>query len=404
MASLPKMAALRSRTVAAAFLRDFLSVTRKKARVYVLEVGSPQWSQHCCLHSIRSGGPAFLRHGQSPLELRGSRDGRATILAAIVRHSSTAGSLQVSAAADATLPPSSPPPITEAAPAVGDAVAPTVLDVVGASGEASLVELGLGGYTPVGIVQNILECIHMDLGLPWWGAIVVGTVLARCLVFPVIVKGQREAAKLNNHLPQITKLTNSMNEAKTSGNKFEFSKAYSELMMYQKKHDVNPIRGFLVPLVQLGAESGVDNPNLRAMKTVFRVMPFIILPLTINFPTAIFTYWLTSNLFSLAQVGFLRLPIVRKKLSIPERIRHDPSTLPQQEGFVKSIKSGWKNAQVAQQMEERERRIKRHLDIAAKGPLRQTFAQNPLKQKEGPVVTVGGPTKTKRRSWDDPLD
>uniref|UniRef100_H2ZX33 OXA1L mitochondrial inner membrane protein n=1 Tax=Latimeria chalumnae TaxID=7897 RepID=H2ZX33_LATCH len=451
------MAALRSRTVAAAFLRDFLSVTRKKARVYVLEVGSPQWSQHCCLHSIRSGGPAFLRHGQSPLELRGSRDGRATILAAIVRHSSTAGSLQVSAAADATLPPSSPPPITEAAPAVGDAVAPTVLDVVGASGEASLVELGLGGYTPVGIVQNILECIHMDLGLPWWGAIVVGTVLARCLVFPVIVKGQREAAKLNNHLPQITKLTNSMNEAKTSGNKFEFSKAYSELMMYQKKHDVNPIRGFLVPLVQvrlwffffwvtllsvphtlpssfwfpphpgqtsascfsilayialcmimlllkLGAESGVDNPNLRAMKTVFRVMPFIILPLTINFPTAIFTYWLTSNLFSLAQVGFLRLPIVRKKLSIPERIRHDPSTLPQQEGFVKSIKSGWKNAQVAQQMEERERRIKRHLDIAAKGPLRQTFAQNPLKQKEGPVVTVGGPTKTKRRSWDDPLD
>lgn len=36
---------------------------------------------------------------------------------------------------------------------------------------------------------------------------------------------------------------------------------------------------------QLGAESGVDNPNLRAMKTVFRIMPFVILPLTINFPT-----------------------------------------------------------------------------------------------------------------------
>lgn len=39
------------------------------------------------------------------------------------------------------------------------------------------------------------------------------------------------------------------------------------------------------PSLQLGAESGIDNPNLRAMKTVFRVMPFIILPLTINFPT-----------------------------------------------------------------------------------------------------------------------
>lgn len=48
-----------------------------------------------------------------------------------------------------------------------------------------------------------------------------GTVLARILVFPLIVKGQREAAKLNNHMPQITALTTRMNEAKRSGNRFE---------------------------------------------------------------------------------------------------------------------------------------------------------------------------------------
>ena len=48
-----------------------------------------------------------------------------------------------------------------------------------------------------------------------------GTVMARCLVFPVIVKGQREAAKLNNVMPEMTKLTNRMNEAKQSGNKFD---------------------------------------------------------------------------------------------------------------------------------------------------------------------------------------
>lgn len=48
-----------------------------------------------------------------------------------------------------------------------------------------------------------------------------GTVLARMAVFPVIVKGQREAAKLNNVLPDMTKLTNRLNEAKQSGNKFE---------------------------------------------------------------------------------------------------------------------------------------------------------------------------------------
>jgi YidC/Oxa1 family membrane protein insertase len=41
------------------------------------------------------------------------------------------------------------------------------------------------------------------------------------MVFPVIVKGQREAAKLNNVMPEMTKLTNKMNEAKQSGNKFD---------------------------------------------------------------------------------------------------------------------------------------------------------------------------------------
>ncbi|XP_041054660.1 mitochondrial inner membrane protein OXA1L-like [Carcharodon carcharias] len=321
-----------------------------------------------------------------------------------------------------------------------------------------LVDLGLGGYTPVGLVPNILEFIHLDVGLPWWGAIVAGTVLARTLVFPVIVKGQREAAKLNNHLPEMTKLINKMNESKTNGNKFEFAKAYSDLMLFQKKHDVNPLRGFLVPLVQapifisyfvdlrqmaylpvpslqtgglwwftdltapdpfyllpiivtstmwgiieLDAESGVDNPNLRTMKVVFRIMLLVILLFTMSFPTAVFTYWLTSNIYSLVQVGFLRIPAVRRKLKIPEQIKHDSSVLPCSEGFLKSMKSGWKNAQAAQQLEERKRRIKHHLDLAAKGPLRQTFAQNPLKQTEPSPRTLGGSSQSKKQPWQDTI-
>ncbi|XP_069820298.1 mitochondrial inner membrane protein OXA1L [Dendropsophus ebraccatus] len=375
-----------------------------------------------------------------------------------VRHQSTVttAASQIPVVSDAQLPPSPPPlptPESTLPPPVAE-VAPTVTETLGQV-EQSLSELGLGGYSPVGLVQNFLEFLHVDVGLPWWGAIVTGTVLARILVFPLIVKGQREAAKLNNHMPQITAMTTRMNEAKRSGNRFEFSKAYSDLTLYQKKHDVNPLRGFLVPLVQapvfisffvalrqmsylpvpsmqtgglwwfadltvsdpyyvlplivttsmwavleLGAESGVNNPNLRVMKTVFRVMPLIILPLTINFPTAIFTYWVTSNFFSIAQVAFLRIPAVRKKLKIPDQIKHNPSVLPNQEGFIKSLKKGWKNAQLAQQLEEREHKIKHHLDIAAKGPLRQTFAQNPLQQREKTPVT---PRKPKDKPWQDTI-
>lgn len=145
--------------------------------------------------------------------------------------------------------------VQPAAELVVDA-APTAAEVLqAAASEPTLAELGLAHHTPVGLIQNMLEFMHVDLGLPWWGAIVVGqcnlklmhgtlfvvlvsflfkilsslimscvatgTVLARLAVFPVIVKGQREAAKLNNILPEMTKLTTRMNEAKQSGNKFE---------------------------------------------------------------------------------------------------------------------------------------------------------------------------------------
>ncbi|XP_072232344.1 mitochondrial inner membrane protein OXA1L [Leuresthes tenuis] len=369
----------------------------------------------------------------------------------------------VSVADSSALPPlvDSTPVLTQLVGEQMADVAPTAVDVLQAvAAEPRLTELGLGANTPVGLIQNLLEFFHIDLGMPWWGAIVVGTVLARMAVFPFIVKGQREAAKLNNVLPQITKLTNRMNEAKQSGNKFEFASAYSDLNLFQKKHDVNPLRGFLVPLVQapvfisffialrkmaylpvpslqtggllwftdltaadpfyllpitvtgtmffileLGAESGFDNPNLRAMKTVFRIMPLIILPLTINFPTAVFTYWLTSNCFSLCQVAVLRHPLVREKFKIPERIKHPASALPQNDGLIESMKKGWKNAQLAQQLEEREKRIKNHLDLASKGPLRQTFSHNPVQQTP-PIAaasTKEKPAGGKAKPWKDTI-
>lgn len=53
--------------------------------------------------------------------------------------------------------------------------APTAAEVLQvAATEQSLAELGLAGYTPVGLIQNLLEFMHVDVGLPWWGAIVVG--------------------------------------------------------------------------------------------------------------------------------------------------------------------------------------------------------------------------------------
>ena len=45
------------------------------------------------------------------------------------------------------------------------------------SGEVPLSELGLAGTSPSGLIQTAIEMLHVDLGLPWWGAVVAGTVI-----------------------------------------------------------------------------------------------------------------------------------------------------------------------------------------------------------------------------------
>lgn len=55
-------------------------------------------------------------------------------------------------------------------------ITPEIIETVTApfTGEPPFESLGLGGWSPVGIVQNCLEYVHIGLDLPWWVAIVIG--------------------------------------------------------------------------------------------------------------------------------------------------------------------------------------------------------------------------------------
>lgn len=87
---------------------------------------------------------------------------------------SSAQTLVVDAPAALLSAAATPDVAQSAAERVVDA-APTAAEVLqAAASEPTLAELGLAHYTPVGLIQNLLEFMHVDLGLPWWGAIVVG--------------------------------------------------------------------------------------------------------------------------------------------------------------------------------------------------------------------------------------
>ncbi|XP_053824604.1 mitochondrial inner membrane protein OXA1L isoform X2 [Vidua chalybeata] len=324
---------------------------------------------------------------------------------------------------------------------------PEPVEILGNSpnlGEARLEELGLGGSSPVGMIQNLLEFLHLDLGLPWWGAIAAGTVGARILLLPLVLRGQREAARLSQHLPQLQRLSQRVAEARRGSDPNQVAVAYSELVSYQRRHNVNPLRGFLVPLVQgmaaapvpgllrgglgwfpdlaspdpfyvlpvlvtastwlvleLGAETGVSAPGAGPVRQILRLLPLLFLPFIVHFPAAVFTYWLTSNSFSLLQTGLLRVPALRAKLGVapPPAAQATPTgPAPRGKGGVlQQLKKEWREAQATQEAEQRQWRLRNHLQLAAKGPLRQTFAQNPL----SPPKTA--PSEPPKRPWKDTL-
>ncbi|XP_023562703.1 mitochondrial inner membrane protein OXA1L [Octodon degus] len=426
--------------------REFLRLLRPQRQFHSV-AGSAQWPRNAL--AVGCHVPAGRSRGL-PL----------CVLADV----SSARGLSTSAVSFAEAQVQAPPivPATPSPPVVPEVTPGETTDVVQTAAEASFSELGLGSYTPVGLIQNFLEFMHIDLGLPWWGAIAGCTVLARCLVFPIIVKGQREAAKIHNHAPELGKFSIQIKEAKLAGDNVEISKASTALRQYQKKHDIKIFRPLILPLTQapifisffialremanlpvpsmqtgglwwfqdltvsdpmyilpvavtatmlgvleLGAETGVQSSDLQWMRSVLRLIPLIVLPVTIHFPTAVFVYWLSSNMFSLVQVTCLRIPAVRTVLKIPQRVVHDPAKLPPKEGFFEGFKKGWKDAELKQKLREREHRMQNHLELAARGPLRQTFTHNPLLQHgKDPSTPNSGSSSNKPKSkhpWRDTL-
>lgn len=97
---------------------------------------------------------------------------------------------------------------------------PTIVEEVSlnALGEPTLESLGLGGWSPSGMVQQCLEFFHANLGMPWWASILTGTIIVRLLLFPLVVKSQKNAAKMQNNMPELQMLQAKMSEARQTGN------------------------------------------------------------------------------------------------------------------------------------------------------------------------------------------
>ena len=127
-------------------------------------------------------------------------------------------------------------------------VAQTLSDL---SVQGDFASLGLGGYSPIGLIQTCLEYLHVQAHLPWWLAIISCTIALRALMFPLAVKVQANAARLNNIRPEMEKLMEKMRRYNRAGNKTMAGQTTAQLLALYQKNKCNPYKMFVMPFIQI---------------------------------------------------------------------------------------------------------------------------------------------------------
>ena len=117
--------------------------------------------------------------------------------------------------------------------------------------QGDLASLGLCANTPVGWLQSVIESVHIHAGLPWWGAIVVSTIILRAVIFPVVMRVQRNGVLMNNINPEVQKLMKKQREYRQLGNKTLADQCSHKIWNVYQKHNCNPLKMAVMPLIQL---------------------------------------------------------------------------------------------------------------------------------------------------------
>lgn len=269
--------------------------------------------------------------------------------------------------------------ILQATPVTG-APASDVLpgDVLQAVSDATqtgqdLASLGLGAlYTPVGLVQILLDSLHMTTGMPWWGTIAVTTLALRVCLFPLSIKFAKNAAKMAKLQPELSEIMKKVQYYSKIGATELKNKEQMKIPELYQSHDCSPFTmmtlpfmqlpffmsffiglrkmalapldsmktggmlwfsdltlpdpmytlpliacGLFVTNIQLGGEVGETNVMEKRMRRILTAGSVCLIPVTISFPTAVFMYWIPNTLLVTVQMLLMKRPTIRTSLGIP---------------------------------------------------------------------------------------
>lgn len=250
----------------------------------------------------------------------------------------------------------------------------------------SFADYGLGGYLfPTQWLQNLMEMLHIDVGLPWVPTIISTCLILRAMQAPFYVKMQRHNIRMHNHLPQQVKIQTELNNCKSV---YEKQRKQQELMEFIYKNNINPLSMFtsMIPstiifssffismrkmatvqypslvtggelwftdlsvydpyyilpaatalslsmLLRFGALSGgvdkksepVLDTSAEALKKFLPLLPVVAFPFMMWQPAAMSIFWITSNAVSMALMVTFKQKAVQAYFNFPIKRKFSPT-------------------------------------------------------------------------------
>jgi YidC/Oxa1 family membrane protein insertase len=222
------------------------------------------------------------------------------------------------------------------------------------------------------VLLHVIKFYHDTVGVPWGWAIVMLTATVRIAILPLTIKQFRSMAAMQRIQPKVKALQNKYKGKNDPDAKKEMQK---ELMELYREHNVNPFASclplvFQMPVfiglyqtlrnfhpsgdrsflgihdifVNLGTIGGATEIIMvaayclsmlgstllfsfvqdRQQKFLFASMSVIFIPFIIRVPAGVGIYWITTNLWTIAQQGIVKrtmghhFPVVQKD----ERDKH----------------------------------------------------------------------------------
>ncbi|GES77086.1 mitochondrial inner membrane protein OXA1L [Rhizophagus clarus] len=110
--------------------------------------------------------------------------------------------------------------------------------------------MGLVNFTPVGLIEECFEILHVSTGLPWWGTITLATLILRIGLFPLLIKSQLNVAKLTKIQPKSQKLMEEIKRARVEGDQQTVMAKSVELKQLYLDNNISVLSP-LLPLIQM---------------------------------------------------------------------------------------------------------------------------------------------------------